>query len=336
MTEIVIRNGVLRNANPSGAFVISAWDSTVNSDSAWLSTTSSPPSTYARWTEYEMSSTKDMASTYASYEQALTAVGFLPYFYQAQDEWSTVAPTVKLPYPLIEFNQEAAIRYNGSDDIFIDGTYTSRIYTAILRFDNFEQNKKAFVLSIGNTDTIGGNPLWTYADIHVYRNGSTNHDHLISRVGSSYKSSRITGWDSKDVHVYTLAYNGSTYDVYLDNELITSHSAISATGVWGTVGTNWTNVINTMWVAGNYGFLLLSDTYTYYDGSYGVHAITHVKSNSVSSWISELTPLTVYRYKLPSPPDTAHNSTASTTLGASEIPIFQSTAGQFDGLHQIL
>lgn len=336
MTQIVIRNGVLRNANPTGAFVISAWDSTVNNDNLWQSTTSSPPSTYATWNEFEMSTTQNMATVYASYEASLSSQGFLPFFYQAQDQWSTVAPYVTLPYPLMDFNQEAAIRYAGSDNIFIDGTYTSRVYTAIMRFDNFEQNKKAFVMSIGNSATIGGNPLWTYADIHVYRNGSTNHDHLISRVGSSYKSSRITGWDSKDVHVYTIAYNGSTYDIYLDNQIMTSHSAIAVGGLWGADGTNWTSVINTMWVGGNYGYLHLADTYTYYTGNYGVHAITHTKTNSVPNWIAEVTPLTVYRYSLPSPPDTAHNSTASITLGASQVPVFSSTAGQFDGLHQIL
>lgn len=329
MTQVVIRNGVQRTLD--SGYIVSAWDATVNKDNAWQ-TAGSSVSKYATWNEFEMSSTKNMITAYATTDIATQSQQFLPRFYQAQDIYSGYT----LPYPLMDFNQEAAVRYAGSTDIFTDGAYNQRAYTAIMRFDNLASGKKAFILSIGTTSSIGSNPTWSYADLHVYRDSATNHDHIISRIGSSYKSSRITGCNFGDIHVYTLVYTGVYYQVYLDNQFITQHTPIATGGVWGASGLNWVDTINTMWVGGDVGYLQLSDTYTFNTGNYGVHAITHVKYNDPgsSSWPDGVNELCVYRYALPSPPVTSHNSTASSTLTSAEVIVFGSY--NFGGTQQFL
>lgn len=331
MTEILIRNGVQRTL--ASDFIISAWDATVNTDNAWQITSGS--SQYSTWNEYEMTTTKNMVSVYSTTDTSTQSQQFLPRFYLASDSYSGNI----LSYPLMDFNQESAIRYNGSQDIFIDGTYNARVYMAVMRFDNITTDKKAFVLSIGESQSIGTTPLWTYADIHIYRNSSTNHDHLVSRVGQSYKSSRISNFVMDDIHVYAIVFDGSGYYIYLDNQLITSHSAISVGGLWGSDGLNWSSSVNTMWVGGKVGYLHLADTYTYYTGNYGIHAIVHVKYDDIGLQNGSAFPLAVnelchYRYDLPSPPDTGHNSTVTVTLSSTEIIVFGSY--NFGGTQQFL
>lgn len=333
MTEIVIRNGVQRSL--SNEFVITAWDATVNNDNIFRLTAGTPAASYSTWNEYDMSATKNMVSVYDTITGTATqSREFLPNFYQLNDNWNGVL----LPYPIMDFNQEAAIRYAGTTDIFNDVSYNARVYMAVVRFSNFTNDKKAFVLSIGATNGIGNTPLWTYADLHVYRNSSTNHDHLISRVGASYISTRITGWNPLDVNVFTLVFDGSMYCVYLNNHFMIKHNAIVAGGLWTASGGNWTSV-NTMWIAGKYGYLHLADTFTYYTDNIGIHAITHVKYNDFVSvngekWPDAVDELCHYRYAVPSPPTTSHNSDVIMTLGSAQIIVFGSY--NFGGTQQFL
>jgi len=333
VTQILIRNGVLRQI--SDDFTINAWDAAVNKDNAW--NTTSGGSRYSTWSEYEMSGTKNLVSVYSTTESSTQSQEFLPVFYQPSDSY---AGQGDLRYPLMVFNQEAALRYNGSSNIFL-GSPLGFSVTSIARISSIGYGKKAFVLSVGVSQSIGDTPLWSYADIHLFRDSSTNYNYLISRVGSSYKSTRITGavvttWQPEDVHIYTMTYDGSFFRISIDNNIVTSHSAISTGGLWGAY--NYADS-NTFWFGGDVGYLNISDTYTMYTGSVGYHSLvytTYVADPLAggSQWNDEIKELCQYRYKLPNPVDTSIVSTTSSTLGSAEIIVFGSY--NFGGTQQFL
>lgn len=328
MTQILIRNGVLRQI--SSTFTINAWDAAVNKDTEWSTTDGG--SKYSTWCEYDMATTKNIVSVYSTTDTATQPQEFLPIFYQPNDEYAYL----QIPYPLMSFNQEAALRYNGSESLTY-GFLFGFSATVIARFESFQIGEKAFVISIGSVRLVGESPIWSYADIHVYKDASTNYDHLISRVGSSYKSTRITGWDPKDVHVYTITYDQQYFRISIDNIVVETHNIISTGGLW--YSGNYSQP-NAFWFGGDVGYLQLSDAYaSLYTGSVGYHAIVYAtyQANPTAGgyeWNNAIKELCQYRYKLPNPSNVSYNSTASLTLGSTQVIVFGSY--NFDGTQQFL
>jgi len=332
MTEISIRNGIQKALNTN--FIITAWDTAVNKQYLWLTTTGAIPAKYTFWSDYDMSGNKDMRTCYSTTDSQSPSLlqDFLPYISYSGNTFGGYT----LQYPLLAFSPDAGITYNGTEDIIFDYAYPNRSFVAIARC-NVDANAKQFIMSIGKSQTVGSDPLWTLGDIHIYKDVLSNHDHLISRIGSSYKSTRINNFNMADIHVYAIEWDGaSTWSIYLDSVLITTHTSGFTGGLWNAP-VNYNLDINTMWCSGWVGYIHLADGASYNSSDVGFHAIVHAKYDVATTgqlFTAAIDEMCHFRYGLPNPPVTSHNSTANTTLSSTQVIVFDSFT--FGNTQQIL
>lgn len=214
MTEIIIRNAVLTKAGN----ISPVWDASRNNDSPNIIVNSV---SHKVWCDYNYTGNLDLLTP--NLEIEITNMPF------------------KRPY--VFFDTSTSVT---DGNIFYYGSAVQQFQNLFIVCKIRNNNKFSHILTYGanyTNDTSSSNKMfWSGISLSIYHNSGDNHTFLYCRVGTTYKTVRITNFDFDTLHTFAIE-NADTagQDVrfmFNDHELCTIPNITDGVGGYTTYNCN--------------------------------------------------------------------------------------------------